>query len=440
MKNIKIFNCIPAILCLLISMPTLADYQQYSTSPPSGLAANKVPMFVSIGFDDNSSNDGMNSILELLRNKKNPDGSPARVTFFNTTKYLADVKTSWKQAYKEGHEIGNHTVTHNGDINGGDLTWSEWDSEVGNAHNALLEDIINEVVSEIGNTNPNPEIIGFRAPRLEINNHLFTVLNDRGYVYDTSIEGTSADGRDFPWPYTLDHGTPGTDLWAHPGLWELGVMPVVRPNGQQVTGLDYNMWSTEQPHKLNEEESLETLKNTLDLRLEGNRSPFLFGAHSAFYSSDYREPMSINHEARIRVIKKFIEYALDQPEVYIVPYNDVVKWMRNPVALSDSISGGSNSSGSLDLDDMASRVNTFQELAGDHYWSKFEQNPWAHKLLSDELINVANDLWDGKKEEAMSKLFTARSYVGMMDSNETTTKKTSTDTINKFISELGYTP
>jgi hypothetical protein len=60
--------------------------------------------------------------------------------------------------------------------------------------------------------------------------------------------------------------------------------------------------------------------------------------------------------------------------------------------------------------------------------------------LSDELEDIANDLWNDKKEEAMSKLFTARWYVGKMDSNETTTKKTSTDTINKFISELGYAP
>ena len=48
----------------------------------------------------------------------------------------------------------------------------------------------------------------------------------------------------------------------------------------KVTGLDYNMFAE---FKMSDAEYAATLKYTLDLRLRGNRAPFMFGGHSVNY-------------------------------------------------------------------------------------------------------------------------------------------------------------
>jgi hypothetical protein len=459
--NLKVFSFTPALLftaSLFISVPLQADYQKQSKSPPAGLSANKVPMFVSIGFDDNGDAEGMNWIVDFLRSRTNKDGSPARVTFFNTTKDVNKpaVRKAWKEAYKDGHEVGNHTVSHNidsrgNDINGRGLNFASWDDEVSSAHWAL-DTLVAEAVSEMGNmpANPNPKVIGFRAPRLEINNNLFTVLKSENYVYDTSYEdGKSDDGKDFPWPFTMDHGAANTNLWAHPGIWQLGVMNVVRPNGSQLTGFDYNMWSKDLTHRLSETESVKTLLNTLKLRMQGNRSPFLLGGHSAFYSSTYSGSMSIDYEARRRVMKAFIIEALKIPEVRIVPYNNVVKWMRSPVALSGSSSGGSNTGGgnssgggntsSINFDAIAWEINNFQELIDNSYNAGHFKSGQSYGLaaISKNLLNAANSVWGENPQAAMISLYTAEWYVSNT-MRDTRVRSIALEKINSYLRKIGY--
>jgi hypothetical protein len=77
-----------------------SDFQPYSQSPPQGMSPAQIPMFVSIGFDDNGMSGlpgsggagGTSWFLEFIRDKNNHpgsgntatfDGTPARITFFN---------------------------------------------------------------------------------------------------------------------------------------------------------------------------------------------------------------------------------------------------------------------------------------------------------------------------------------------------------------------
>jgi hypothetical protein len=102
--------------------------------------------------------------------------------------------------------------------------------------------------------------------------------------------------------------------------------------GGKMTGFDFNLW---QQAKLNKAETLATLKYTLDLRLQnGNRAPFLFGAHSENYGSKNAALFSqISVRERQEVIEEFLQYARSKPEVRIVPYQSVINWMRNPSAI-----------------------------------------------------------------------------------------------------------
>ncbi len=191
------------------------------------------------------------------------------------------------------------------------------------------------------------KLSGFRTPFLEYNDETFDVLVQQGFTYDTSIEEgweDTMDGSNYPWPYTLDSGSPGNQymldngfpnkvpLTPCPGLWELGVNPVIIPpdnltaqygvnhsirnkvksnisefdvGSGKITGFDFNLWDQA---KLNKAETLATLKYTLDLRLQnGNRAPFMFGAHSEYYSSKGESFFSqISVRDRQEVIEEFI--------------------------------------------------------------------------------------------------------------------------------------
>jgi hypothetical protein len=75
-----------------------------------------------------------------------------------------------------------------------------------------------------------------------------------------------------------------------------------------------------------------TLKYTLDLRLKGNRAPFLFGAHTGFYLNSWNTnaPGAPTADERRAAIEEFLDYARSKPEVRITSARAVLEWMRNP--------------------------------------------------------------------------------------------------------------
>ncbi len=209
----------------------------------------------------------------------------------------------------------------------------------------------------------------------EYNDNTFEVLVKQGLTYDTSIEEgweSDQDGSNYSWPYTLNSGSPGNKymldsgfpnkvpLSPRRGLWELGVHPLIVPpdnltsqyginhsirnkiksnlswfdtTSGKITGFDYNLWGLA---KLNKAESLAVLKYTLDLRIQnGNRAPFMLGAHTDYYGSKNASLFSqISVRDRQKVIEEFITYARSKSEVRIVPFISIVNWMRNPSAIN----------------------------------------------------------------------------------------------------------
>ncbi len=360
------------------------NYREPKENFSDDFSIDEIPQFVSIGFDDNGvsgyrdNQSAMKWAVDLFNGKNNPrgccnalayDDENCTATYFCSSKYIdkfhyndpEDVKKSWLEAFKKKNEIGNHCFTHK---QGGKFNESEWDEEI-NACNTMLKNLL---VDE-----PDFKSKGFRAPFLDINKNLFEVLLKNDFVYDSSIEEgwqPEQDGRNFYWPYTLHSGSPGYDIlrsWDDtskepiefcPGLWEIPIYVVIAPPDEKceqynipvgfrkrlkerlswfdidsgkITGFDYNLWYF---FKMSKEEFVATLKYTLDLRIEGNKCPFTFGAHSEVYSKEYLMEIETPPEERKKAIEEFIEYALSKDCVRVVSYEKILQWINNPIGFN----------------------------------------------------------------------------------------------------------
>lgn len=338
-----------------------------SSCPPNQLPASQVPQFITLAYDDNPDVQAMQWMMDLLKDKTNPigtgqestfDGTPVRTTFFSCGKYLdwnTALRKCHKEAYEQGHEIGNHSQNH---MDGSEFTVDQWVDEISKCQSAFVRAGI-----------PADAVRGFRIPYIDGNDAAYQALVKLGFVYDASVEeGVQIwmSGSDFNWPYTLDEGSPGRDeliVWRnnipkpigrHPGLWEIpnhflmvppdylceqydcrwGLRERIREsillnggwdwkaNFGKITAFDYNLWDLAE---LEPNEVLAIYKYTLDLRLSGNRAPMLFGAHVEH--NPFTEP------GKRAVLESFIDYALSKNAVRIVPAQKIVEWMKNPQPL-----------------------------------------------------------------------------------------------------------
>lgn len=357
-----------------------------SQDPPGGLDPSQVPMFVSLGWDDNSYSGlegtpgGMDWARQVFADRSNPDGTQAHASFYFTSVYIAAwqaesptfVKRSWRQVMEDGNEVGVHTHSH---PHGSAFTVAEWDDEISTCIDWLLkpynpDESDFEPDGDAGIGASADALPGFRTPFLEYNDATLSSVENHGFRYDCSIEEgwqPEHDAGSYNWPYTLDDGSPGHEVlveWGqkdpiteHPGLWEMPAYPVVVPPDEaaaqygiqpglrdklkaavswfdvdsgKITGFDYNLWVS---FGMTKDEVVATLSYTLDQRLAGNRAPFLFGTHTDYYSDNYTAPMATTAAERREAIEAFLDYALSKPEVRVVATDAVLDWMQSPTPL-----------------------------------------------------------------------------------------------------------
>lgn len=367
---------------LKLSTAGCYNYAVASSLPPQGLKPNQVPQFVVLGFDDNTKSEGINWVIDLFNGKLNPDGSKARVSFYNNTLGLrqyeqdnpTDLLNAMKRLKNTNHEIGNHTDNHFL-IQEGE-SGEEFFSRIKTTNRATWEERIftasNDLMHLVGV--PKEDIRGFRSPYLLYNQHSMAILKADGFLYDCSIEEGYApefDGTNFRWPYALNEGSPGhneswygnpdnpekVDIKTIDGLWELPNHVVMIPKDSEcgayniqvglwdrlqtnlpyiedykMTGLDYNLWSM---GEINKAEMLGILKYNLDLRLSGNRAPFMFGTHSQYYTKEWADNYAPNAtvDEMKAAISEFVDYALSKNVVRIKTGAEIIQWCKNPLPL-----------------------------------------------------------------------------------------------------------
>lgn len=360
MRTPKTVLLLPLLMTAVLSAQSLAP----SALPPAGLSPAQVPQFVLLGFDDNPDTEPMTWFIDHTAKLHNPagtgqaatfDGGLVRAIFLSNGKYWTDpaLVAIHRRAVAEGHELGNHTQNHN---NGSAFTVEQWRAEIATCEKTFTAAGV-----------PAAGLGGFRTPFLAYNGATFAALAAEKQTYDSSVEEgvqPGQDGTNFLWPYTLDHGSPGNAhkfpadapqrIAATPGLWEIPIHVFIVPLDQdcerygvppglrekirnyiktnrgwdwpatdgKITGLD---WNSFEMAGLNGPEYLAILKNTLDLRLAGNRTPFMVGGHTALYP--------VAKPDRRQAMEEFIAYALTKPEVRFVTGHQLLQWLKKPAPL-----------------------------------------------------------------------------------------------------------
>ena len=391
-----------------------------SQLPPNGLSVKKVPQLMSFAFDDNAysgykesgAEGGMKFIFDTFESHKNPEGKGNKATFdgdtYKVTLYFKGnnaikndreddslVKKIVHEGYVRGHEIGCHTFTHPEGVR------FDWDSEPAQRiDNLFVDDWLKEMNQCIDIlTKPfNPDaksgdtqygmgikredIVGFRTPYLDYNEHTYVALEKLGFKYDATIEeGWQADmdGSNLLWPYTLDEGSPGDAYVAkesygrdepfvkkHPGMWLLPEYVLIIPPDElcekygttkgardraresdenfdmksgKITGMDWNIFFQ---YFMTKEDALATLKYSFDLRYYGNRCPFTFGMHTDIYSDKYdiydlegdeKDRIKAVASQRREVVKEFLDYISTLPDCRVTTAENVMKYLENPAEL-----------------------------------------------------------------------------------------------------------
>lgn len=284
---------------------------------------------------------------------------------------------------------------------GNNLSRDGWSGVIALADSMLLGNL---QISSSTNT-----VHGFRAPFLHTNNYLdayrpinsnlFAALKDNKYKYDCSIYSdyhSDFDGTNAYWPFTLDNGQ--ESIWKQyrsgdnvyidslpTELWELPISRVVVPvslrdqimtqakkideslptefqkgssfwnswkNNGIVEGVDVMMfiqWG------MTKDQWLETMKYTLDLRLQNNKAPFIYSANTDIYTviydklflnrddimSTYGQALSWNtYRDRIEAMEQFRDYANAAGAKFITHKSlvDSLKSMSSSETFGDSSS------------------------------------------------------------------------------------------------------
>ncbi len=290
------------------------------------------PMFVSFGFDDNGVAKSLSWASKLFKEY----GS---ASFYLSTHFITldGVKDEWRQLILNGHEVGNHTHSHK---YGDEYSELQWEHEI----SKCTEILIKPYPTGIGLDKK--DLLGFRTPYLAFNDNTFKVVKKLGFIYDCSREegwSEESDGKNFIWPNKIDEIwnmpcypviIPPDDLCekygVEPGFRKskVGIGPDDEPYSEEdgkITGLDYNMLVS---YKMNKKEFLATLKYTFDLRMEGNRCPMLFGAHSDFYDESFDLAPNITPKEMREVVTGFLEYVSSFEVSEIVSYKKVIDYLN----------------------------------------------------------------------------------------------------------------
>lgn len=240
--------------------------------------------------------------------RKNPNGCEIRGTFFVSHEYSN--YNMVQQLSHEGHEIATETISLQHDLQ--DKGYEEWVGEMIG---------MREILRHFANISKN-DIVGMRAPFLKPGrNAQYEVLEDFGYIYDSSISIPPL--RTPIWPYTLDYKIPhecksGTcPTKSFPGIWEvpLNAHYVETYEGGHCPYLDQCVL-----HNHSEDDVFEWLQEDFLRYYKQNRAPYMMPFHTNWFQIKELE----------KGLQKFLDWTRTQPDVWFVTITQALVWMTDP--------------------------------------------------------------------------------------------------------------
>ena len=292
-----------------------------SITPPGELSATNVPQMVLLSFDDSVTTASLALVESVLTNHVNPNGDAIQATFFVSLDRQPHYP-SIQKLYASGHEIAVHTMTHTTSTS---TPINLWRKEIAGCRKTLVDHA----------AIPNEEIRGFRAPYLQPNDASFQILEEQGFMYDSSLplylSGLSTAPTSLIWAYTLDAGlaqsapAERSPARPYPGLFEVPLWSQFSVSNSVVTTMD-------PPESYTNTDVLAMWKTNFLWHYNGNRAPFTLALHATItnqWLSHYQ------HQAwRVETLNEFIDWSLSYSGVYYVTAHDLLDYMQDPVPLS----------------------------------------------------------------------------------------------------------
>lgn len=216
-----------------------------------------------------------------------------------------------KRAYAEGNELGSHA---NGHFDGTSWTYDDWKLEFSQFPGLIFGAFANNKITPPKDFDLGfgmNEVRGFRAPLLGQNPHLYEVLAEEGFHYDTSKMAEM-------------------DYWPkkEKGLWNYPLAFVnIAGTAKKTISMDYNFFfvqsgGAEDKNPIKREiyrtEMLQTYFNYFQHNYNGNRAPIHIGHHFAKW----------NGSAYWNAMKTFAQTVCGMPEVKCVTYRELTDYLE----------------------------------------------------------------------------------------------------------------
>ena len=279
--------------------------------PPEGLSREETPQFILVTFDDAVTSFSESFVDAVFAGITNPDGRIAPRTYFVTQQYSNPELI--RSLYDQGHEIANHTATHETGLQTDRGAWLQ--------QMTALQDFL---IYEAGI--PADQVAGFRAPYLASNEPMWEALDELGYLYDSSVTEKPNDpvvvskGIDaYVWPHTLDYGhglTCGPESCPTTrvsGLWTIPMWVLYTEEGIQQAVMD--------PATSSDSLFQNLLVHNFQRHYQGNRAPLGLYLHAG----------QLWNPDRQKKLRSFLIEKLALPDVWMITMRGLIEWMQNPV-------------------------------------------------------------------------------------------------------------
>ncbi|KAL4458965.1 hypothetical protein ABPG75_013830 [Micractinium tetrahymenae] len=334
-----------------------------SNLPPGGLTPQQIPQFILISHDNALDMRPYEHMLKVLGQKKQRNGCTVPVTWF-AMRYHSDCEAG-RQALARGDEVAMQANRFfpTDPFNVTDDN-PNYDSRVPPLTGKPSVEREITMSREWWNQQcglPLRDMIGFRAQGYYNNPPIRDALAKNGWLYDSTLielyadwSATSPSADQMLWPYTMDAGIPqgcqfmGVEVGKcrpgekHPGLWEVPLYQL--QEGDTLYGVsDYGDTEAGLPPI---PDLFELLKGQLDKRIAGGRGPFQISTFYEWLSVKPDKAACATEEDSYcfqvvrdvsengKALARFIDYAASQPSVRFVTYSDLIRWMQDPVPLS----------------------------------------------------------------------------------------------------------